>query len=77
MVRVTLCLQLLLLVLILKQSGAVSDQCRKLQEERDGLERDIKNIRNLKHQNEERARRCVVSGYSVVHCLHCDAVVCH
>jgi len=77
MVRVIECLQLLLLVWILKQSDAVSDQCSELHKERAGLQKDIKNIRDLKQQNEERALRCTVSGYSVAHCLHCDAVMCN
>jgi conjugal transfer/entry exclusion protein len=62
MVSVTLFLQLLLLVLVLKQSEAVSIQCKKLQEEIDQLEQDIKNTTQLKHNNEEEAGRCEVSG---------------
>ena len=58
-------MQLLLLVLVLKQSEAVSDQCKKLQEEIDQLEQDIAYTSQLKHNNEEEAGRCEVSGYYI------------
>jgi len=67
MVRVTFRLQLLLLVLILRQSDAVSDQCRELQEDRARLQQDIKDIRDLNHKKKERAGRCMVSGYYIAH----------
>jgi len=69
MVRVTVCLQLVLFVVILQQSDAVNEECSELQDDRARLQRDVEKIRALKWQ-EERARSCTVSGYSVVHCLH-------
>jgi hypothetical protein len=67
MVRLTLCLQLLLLVLILKHSGAVSDQCSELQGEIRRLEEDLKNTTALKHNKEQQAGDCEVSGYYIAH----------
>ena len=60
---VTLCRNLLLLILILKQTDAFPDQCRDKMEERDRLQQEIKNIRDLKNRNEERARLCMVRGH--------------
>jgi hypothetical protein len=56
MVRVTLWLQLLLVVLILRQSAAVSDQRSDLQEE-------IVRVRKLNHRNKILVDQCYVSGY--------------
>ena len=67
MVSIILCLKALLLVLILKKANAASDQCRKLQEEIDGLDRDITNTTFVKHNVEEQAGRCEVSDYCNVH----------
>jgi hypothetical protein len=60
MVRVTLWLQLLLVVLIQRQSAAVSDQCSELQEE-------ISRVRKLNHRNKILVDQCYVSGYYTVH----------
>jgi hypothetical protein len=67
MVRLTLCLQLLLLVLILQESDANNEQCRKLLEERDRLEEEEKFIMSEKHENDQRFGRCKVSVYFTVH----------
>jgi hypothetical protein len=63
MVHVTFWLQLLLLVLILKQSDAASDHCGELQNEISGLERNIiKRITDLQHRNEILVSQCYVTG---------------
>jgi hypothetical protein len=67
MVRVTLCLQLLLLVLILKQSYAVSDRCRELKKEKADLQKRITQTRKMNDANVKSADDCMVSGYSIVH----------
>ena len=74
MVRVTFWLQLLLVVLILRQSAAVSDQCSQLEEEISRLERDIVRITELKHKNELRAGNCDVSSYIKI-CSFCKLLV--
>jgi hypothetical protein len=63
MVSVILWLQFLLVVLILRQSAAVSDQCTELQEEISRLERDIVRIIELKNESELKAANCHVSNY--------------
>jgi len=63
MVRVTLCLQLLLSVLLLKQSDAVIDYCSEFMAETTGSSADMME-RLLK--NQERVGRCLVSGYCIV-----------
>ena len=63
MVCVTFWLQLLLVVLIMRQSAAVSDQCSELQEEKSRLERDIVSLRDLRNENERLAGDCDVSSY--------------
>jgi len=75
MVRVTVCLQFLFLVLILKQSDAVSDNCSELQDDIVHIRKELKGLKYLRQVNEERARQCMVSGYFLVHCLHCDKVM--
>jgi hypothetical protein len=71
MVRVTLWLQLLLLVFILRQSDAVSDQCGELQNEISGLERNIvKRITELEQRNEILVSQYYVTG------LQYDTVIC-
>jgi hypothetical protein len=60
MVHVTVWLQLLLVVLILRQSAAVSDQCSELQDE-------ISRVSKLNHRNEILVDQCYVSGYYNVH----------
>jgi hypothetical protein len=67
MVRVTLCLQLLLLVLIMKQSDANADQCSELQNEIVQLEHELNNTEYQKHNNGENAGRCKVSVYFTAH----------
>jgi hypothetical protein len=74
MVRVTVWLQLLLVVLIVRQSAAVSDQCSELQEEISRLERDIVNITDLKNESELRAGNCDVSSYIKI-CSFCKLLV--
>jgi hypothetical protein len=64
MVRVSLWPQLLLVLLILRQSAAVSDQ----------LERDIVSITELKHKNELRAGNCDVCSYIKI-CSFCKLLV--
>jgi peptidoglycan hydrolase CwlO-like protein len=60
MFRVTIWLQLLLLVLILKQSGAVNDQSRELEEEISSLEEDLNSITEQKGQYEQFFGQCKV-----------------
>jgi hypothetical protein len=74
MVRVTLWPQLLLVVFILRQSAAVSDQCSQLQDGISGLERDIVSITELKHKNELRAGNCGMSSYIKI-CSFCKLLV--
>jgi hypothetical protein len=74
MIRVTLWPQLLLVVLILRQSAAVSDHCSQLQEDISRLERDIVSITELKHKNELRAGKCDVSSYIKI-CSFCRLLV--
>ena len=53
MVRITFWLQLLLLVLILRESDAVSDQCSEMQNEISGLEgHRLKTITELEYRKE-------------------------
>ena len=63
MVRVTFMLQLLLLVLLLKQSEGVSEKCRELQAEMNGLERDILRITEEEHKYAQLFSECKVSMY--------------
>jgi len=63
MVRVTFMLQLLLLVLLLKQSDAVNKECRELQDEISGLEADITRITEQQHKYEQFFGHCKVSMY--------------
>jgi hypothetical protein len=67
MVRITFWLQLLLLVLILKQSHAAAYQRGELQEEIDSSDEDMTNTTQLKHNNGEQADNCCVSDYYIVH----------
>jgi hypothetical protein len=76
MVRVQFWLQLLLMVLIVKQSEAVSEQCSELEEERDLLDHDLTNTLELKHKKEEQAGRCEVSGYCTCMGSHCHTILC-
>jgi len=61
MVRVTFMLQLLLLILPLKQSDAVNEECRELQDEIYGLEEDITRITEQQHKYEQFFGQCNVS----------------
>lgn len=63
MVRITFWLQLLCLVLILKQSDAAAYQSGESQEEIDLSDEDMTNTTQLKHNNGEQADNCCVSGY--------------
>jgi hypothetical protein len=74
MFRVTLWLQLVLVVLILRQSAAVSDQCIELQEDISRLKRDLVRIIELKNENELRAGNCDVSSYIKI-CSFCKLLV--
>jgi hypothetical protein len=74
MVRVTLWPQLLLVILLLRQSAAVSDQCSQLQEKISCLERDIISIRDLRDKAELRADNCTVSSYIKI-CSLCKLLV--
>jgi len=65
MVRLTVCLQLLLFVLIPKQSDVVSAQCSELEDEKIRLDKDINNTQLLKHNKWEEAGQCEVSGYYI------------
>ena len=63
MVRVTFWLQLLHLVLILRHSYAVSDQCSELQNEISRLEGHIlKRITDLEYRNEILVSQYYVTG---------------
>jgi Tfp pilus assembly protein PilN len=66
MVRFTVWLQLLLVVLILRQSAAVSDQVIELQEEISRLERDLIKIVELKNEIDLRASNTQVSSYTKI-----------
>jgi len=71
MSRITFWLQLLLLVLILRQSDAVSDQCSDLQNEISRLEGHIlKRLTELEYRNKIRVRQHYVTG------LQYDTVIC-
>jgi len=63
MVRVIFWLQLLLLVLILKQSDAAAYESGELQEEIHRSKEDTTNKPELKHNKGEQADNCCVSGY--------------
>jgi hypothetical protein len=65
MVRVTLCLQLLLLVFIPKQSDAAPYQSSELLGEIDRSEADMANTTELQHHNGEEVRDCCVGGYYI------------
>jgi len=74
MVRITIRLQLLLLVLKLKQPDAVSDQCIELQNEISRLEWHIfKRIMEIEHMNEILVSQNYVTGleYDIVTCSSC------
>ena len=62
MVRFTFWLQLLLLVVTLKQSEAAAYQSGELQEEIDCSEGDMTNKTELKNYKGEQADNCWVSG---------------
>jgi hypothetical protein len=74
MVLVTLWPQLLLVILILRQSAAVSDQCNQLQERTFRLERDLLSMTEMKDKNELRAGNCDVSSYIKI-CSFCKLLV--
>jgi hypothetical protein len=67
-------LQLLLVVLILRQSASVSDHCSELQEDISRLERDLVRLIELKNENEPRAGNCDVSSYIKI-CSFCKLLV--
>jgi len=71
MVRVTLCLQLLRLVLILKQSDAVIDYCSEFMGETSS---SLTEITKDLLKNQERVGHCLVSGYYIIQVssLCCD-----
>jgi cell division protein FtsB len=66
MVRVTLCLQLLLVVWILQQSDADYDQLSKLQEKIQQMEEEDTKLKGLIHDLDQQSARCGVGGYSNV-----------
>jgi len=61
MVGGTFMLQLLLLLLLLKQSYGVNEECSELNEEILGLEEHIKKITQKKHEYEQGYGKCKVS----------------
>ena len=63
MVRVIFWLQLLLLVLILKQSDAAAYRRGESPEDLDRSEEDVTKRTELKHNNGEQADNCCVSRY--------------
>jgi uncharacterized protein (UPF0333 family) len=63
MVRVSLCLQLLLLVLVLKPSDVIPYQCSKLLGE---ITSSATGMTELLRENQARASQCLVSGYYIV-----------
>jgi hypothetical protein len=60
MVHVTFWLPFLLLIFLLRQTNAFSDQCGELQNE-------ISRLSKLNHRNELLVGQCYVSGYFAVH----------
>jgi hypothetical protein len=62
MVHVIFRLPLLLVLFLLRQTNAVSDQCGELQSE-------ISRLSELNHRNELLAGQCYVSGYFAVRVL--------
>jgi len=62
MFRVTFWVQFLFVLLILRQTLPVSDQCSELEKEIFRLERDVTRITEVNHKNELRVRQCHVSG---------------
>ena len=72
MVRVTFWLQLLLVVLILRQSAAVSDQSSKQQKQI--TYEDILKLRDLKDEIQRLADNCHVSSYIKI-CSFCKLLV--
>ena len=63
MVRVTFMLHLLLLVLSLKQSDAVNEECRELQKKISVLEENITRITEQQHEYEQFFGQCKLSMY--------------
>jgi hypothetical protein len=74
MVPVTFWLQLLLVVLILRQSVAASDQCSELREDISTLEEALKATKAQRHNYEIQAGNCRVSGY-IQSCSVCKLVM--
>jgi len=75
MFRITIWLQLLPLVLILRQSDAVSDKCSEWQNEISRLNGHIlKRITELEHKNEILVSQNYVTDlqYDIVTCSACD-----
>jgi uncharacterized protein YoxC len=61
MVRVTFCLQLLLLVLILNQTDAVNKHCREIEKEISSLKKDLEGTTEQRNQYETFFGQCKVS----------------
>jgi hypothetical protein len=75
MVRVAFWLQFLLLVLLLKQSDAASDQCRELQEQISRLVQDIAGTTQLKHGNESLACQSFVGVCYIFTFCHYHTII--
>ena len=67
MVRVISMLQMVLLVLLLKESDAVNWECSELQNTISGLETNISSITEEKHKKEQFFGQCEVSIYICVY----------
>jgi len=62
MFRVIIWVQVLFLLLILRQTDTVSDQCSELEKEMASLERDVTRITEVNHKDELGGGQCHVSG---------------
>jgi len=71
MVRVISMLQMVLLVLLLKESDAVNWECSELQNTISGLETNISSITEEKHKKEQFFGQCEVSIYICVYVYIC------
>jgi division protein CdvB (Snf7/Vps24/ESCRT-III family) len=63
MIRFSVLLQLLLLILILRQSAAASDQCSELQSKISRLENALHATKTQVHNYEIKAGKSDMSGY--------------
>jgi hypothetical protein len=70
MAKVTLCQQLLLLVVIPEQSDGATYQSGELLEEIDRTEADMTNTTKLQYKSGEEVRNCCVDGNYIVRFIH-------